>query len=155
RLGLKTSERPTIAKTNIVCAEPMPGEREMLQDFTRRLQPRLLAQLVETMFEEMRLAGEAGSLLKIDRKLQAAIAEAKRQWMARPRPEQIALFPEAKRPQPEQGTLFDLSGITDEEFWAQAEERIFEELRRYAEEAVSGQSQQRRLFTDDAVQGFA
>ena len=32
-MGLKRAERPTITKSNIVCAEPMPGEAKLLEDF--------------------------------------------------------------------------------------------------------------------------
>src|SRR5437868_15357753 len=33
KLGLKASERPPITKINIVCAEPMPGEEDLLDEF--------------------------------------------------------------------------------------------------------------------------
>src|SRR5208282_1930815 len=33
RLGLKPAERPAIKRSNIVCAEPMPGEKELLREF--------------------------------------------------------------------------------------------------------------------------
>ena len=39
-LGLKPNERPAITKTNIVCAEPMPGEIDMLREFTASLSQR-------------------------------------------------------------------------------------------------------------------
>ena len=56
---------------------------------------------------------------------------------------------------PEQDSLFDLSEITDEQFFEQAEAKVIEALRQYAEEAQNGQRLQRRLFTEDAVRGFA
>ena len=68
-LGLKLNERPPINKTNIVCAEPMPGEIDMLREFTASLAPKVLGQLVEVVFEKMKLAGEAGSLLKIEEEI--------------------------------------------------------------------------------------
>ena len=33
KLGLKAAERPPITKINIVCAEPMPGEEDLLEEF--------------------------------------------------------------------------------------------------------------------------
>jgi predicted nucleotidyltransferase len=33
KLGLKASERPPITKINVVCAEPMPGEEDFLEEF--------------------------------------------------------------------------------------------------------------------------
>jgi len=58
-------ERPRITKSNIVCAEPMPGEKEMLKEFVANVQPGVLGHLVEVVFDKMQLAGEAGSLLKV------------------------------------------------------------------------------------------
>ena len=46
-LGLK-GDRPTITKSNFVCAEPMPGEDEMLKEFVAELQPKVLGHLVES-----------------------------------------------------------------------------------------------------------
>jgi type I restriction-modification system DNA methylase subunit len=45
--------------------------------------------------------------------------------------------------------------VTDEEFWAQAEGRVIEALRSYSAGATNGESYQRKLFADDAAQGFA
>src|SRR5439155_5559095 len=33
RLGLKPADRPRITRSNVVCAEPMPGEKELLKEF--------------------------------------------------------------------------------------------------------------------------
>jgi hypothetical protein len=79
-MGLK-KDRPRITRSNIVCAEPMPGEKQMLKEFVAELQPKVLGQLVEVVFDKMRLAGEAGSLLKIEDGVQEAVALAKKQWL--------------------------------------------------------------------------
>ena len=77
QMGIKSNQRPTIKKSNIVCAEPMPGEKEMLREFTGNLNPPLLGQLVETIFDKMELAGEAGTLLKIEEEIALSISRAK------------------------------------------------------------------------------
>ncbi|MEH1891212.1 MAG: hypothetical protein V7K92_17765 [Nostoc sp.] len=64
-MGIKKN-RPKITKSNIVCAEPMPGEKELLDEFVAELQPTVLGQLVQVVFEKMKLAGEAGLLLIIE-----------------------------------------------------------------------------------------
>ncbi len=56
---------------------------------------------------------------------------------------------------PPEQTGFDLGGLTDEQFWQAAEHRIYEALRAYAEQAENGSGFRRRLFADDAAQGFA
>ncbi len=153
-LGVKMAVRPRITRSNIVCSEPMPGDRSLLEEFASKLQPPLLRQLVHVLFDKMRLAGEAGVLLKIEAELRGAITEAKRQWGSRPKTEQLLLFPASRRTT-QQLELFDVSGISDESFWEEAEARVLEILRAYAASAENGKAQRRRLFADDAAQGFA
>lgn len=162
-MGLK-KDRPQITRSNFVCAEPMPGEEQMLKEFVGQLEPKVLGQVVEVVFDKMKLAGEAGSLLKIEEEIRDAVAAAKKQYVrettqATDRKGQPLLFTQAAMDRlagkPEQPSLFDLSDITDDQFFEQAESRVIETLRSYAEKAQNGQRLQRRLFTDDAVRGFA
>jgi len=155
-LGLKADARPRIAKSNIVTAEPMPGEEDMRREFTAGLKPRVLGQIVDDVFEKMKLAGEAGSLLKIEEEIKDAVAAAGKQWREGPKPEQQLLFPSMDAPRPRQQELrFDVKGITDERFWEQAEDRILDALKDYAEKAENGRATRRRLFAEDAARGFA
>lgn len=154
-LGLKPIERPRITKSNIVCAEPMPGETDLLKVFTAELKPTVLGQLVEIIFEKMKLAGEAGTLLKIEEEIRDAVTEAKQQWLKGPKPEQLFLSGFGAPHPKQQEFRFDLKGIKDEKFWEQAEDRILAALKQYAERAENGRSVRRRLFADDAAQGFA
>ena len=107
-MGLK-KDRPPITKSNVVCAEPMPGEKELLGEFLKTLRDDhlealirqvtqvpegtrvratkamadSLSDLVRTVWEKMRLAGEAGSLLKIEEELQDAIRRGQDEWEER------------------------------------------------------------------------
>ncbi|HQM55249.1 MAG TPA: BREX-1 system adenine-specific DNA-methyltransferase PglX [Anaerolineaceae bacterium] len=153
-LGLRREERPKITRANIVCAEPMPGEPELLEEFCQGLQPPLIGQLVKTIFEKMKLAGEAGSLLKIEQELEEAIQAAKAQMDAQPQAEQLDFWPAAPRPKQ---MAFDLRSIakSDAEFWQTVEKRVLEALQEYAARAVNGQGYRRKLFTGDTAQGLA
>jgi len=151
---LKPAERPRVVHTNIVCAEPMPGEQETLTDFAGQLRPPVLGQLIHVVFESMRLAAEAGCLLRIEEEIRSAVETARSQWQEGGRPEQTELFPELGAPK-QQELRFDLSGVTRDAFWDQAEGRILSGLRRYAEEADLGVDMGRRMFADDAAAGFA
>jgi len=156
KLGLKAADRPRIVRANIVTAEPMPGEEDMRREFTANLKPRVLGQLIDVVFDKMKLAGDAGSLLKIEMEIKESVARARKQWMESPQSEQAVLFPELVKPKFERQQLhFDLSGVTDEQFWEQAEERILEALKDYTEKAENGLSVPRRLFAEDAARGFA
>jgi hypothetical protein len=151
-LGLK-KDRPKITRSNFVCAEPMPGEEQMLTDFSGQLEPRLLGQLVKVVFDKMKLAGEAGSLLKIEEEIRDAVSQARKQWLDGPIAIQSRLF-DVGTPLTEQ-QRFDLSGVTDAQFFEQAEEKVVDALRAYAETSKNGQRLPRQLFTEDAVRGFA
>jgi len=154
--GVKPADRPRITRSNIVCAEPMPGEEDMRREFTANLKPRVLGQIVDEVFEKMKLAGEAGSLLKIEEEIKEAVAAAGKQWREGPKPEQQLLFHTMDAPRPKQQELrFDVKGITDERFWDQAEGRILDALKDYAEQAENGRAVRRRLFAEDAVRGFS
>src|SRR5271157_4877018 len=151
-MGLK-KDRPPISKSNVVCAEPMPGEALMLQEFVAKIEPKLLGQLVEVVFDKMKLEGQAGSLLKIEEEIRDAVSEARRQWRIGPVTTQMRLFGEQKPEERQQ--RFDLSGITDAQFFEQAESKVVNALRSYSEQTQNGKRLQRRLFTEDAVRGFA
>ena len=119
-MNLKPAERPRITRSNIVCAEPMPGEKELLREFVDKEFPAaergVFLQLLETIFDKMQLAGEAGSLLKIEEEIRSAIADAKQLWKETPKAKQSNLFPEAGQLEQKEIKL-DVSGITDEQFW--------------------------------------
>lgn len=150
---IPAQDRPLIARTNIVTAEPMPGDRSMVAEFASTLRPNVLGDLFQRMVEEMRLAGELGSLLKIDHALESAVAAARKQFVDTKKPEQFAL-PGFERPKMQQ-LEFDLSGISDESFFDSAEERIMQALESYVAGAPATLSVRRQLFAEDAAQGIA
>src|SRR5205823_1237277 len=88
QLGLRPAARPRLTRSHIVCAEPMPGEAELLDDFVQGLQPIELRDLVRAVFQQMQLAGEAGTLLRVEVALRDAIAREMKRWQARPSHEQ-------------------------------------------------------------------
>jgi hypothetical protein len=155
RLGLRTSDRPPIIRSNLVCASPMPGEREMLEEFLRGVDQRLRP-LVRTVWDKLQLAGEAGSLLKIEEEIAESLYEARRAALVDSPPYQVPLLERDQRP-----VQIPLTLATEEEqaFWAHAEQQLLDALRDYATRAEYGladsRATQRRLFADDAAQGFS
>ena len=128
-LGIGRRERRAIGRTNVVVAEPMPGEEELRREVVGSVDE-ILGELLERVFETMELAGEMGSLLKIEAEVEAAIRDV----------------------YGEHGPLFR---ETDEEQWATAEARLLAALRESAERVQDGEAFRRRLFADDAARGFA
>ena len=128
-LGIDRDVRPAIEKTSIAVAEPMPGEKELRKEFVGGLDERL-GRLLEHVFETMDLAGEAGSLLTIEKEIDRAIRAA----------------------YGETGVLFRES---DQERWQQAEAQLLAALAHYAQAAEMKKAYRRRLFADDAARGLA
>jgi len=157
--GVKPGNRPRILKSNIVCAEPMPGEKDLLKEFSQKLKPRVLGQLLEIIFDKMKLAGEAGSLLKIEEELEEAVENAREEFSKEllrraAGGEQAKLFSQMERPK--QQALFDFADLPDKtRFWQTAQERILDALKEYAVHAEAGDGYRRRLFAEDAARGFA
>jgi hypothetical protein len=153
----QTGHRPDIRKSNIVCAEPMPGEKELLAAFSESLKPRVLGQLVEIIFEKMALAGEAGSLLKIEEEIEDAVEKAREAFNREllRRKDEAGYLP-GMAPKIQQRELFDFADLPDKtQFWQTAEDKILEALKTYAEQAEAEEGNIRRLFTEDAAKGFA
>jgi len=145
-------EHPRIDRSQIVCAEPMPGDAKLLEQFAGTLDPPLVGQVVKEIFIRMQLAGDAGSLLKIEEEISVLVKEAKRQWQEAPVAEQEALFPGVAKPT--QGAFrFDRTGISEEQFWDTIEQRVYEALHSYSEKFEDRYSH--RMFVDDTVGGFA
>ena len=128
------AERPRIRRSNIVCAEPMPGEKDMLAEFVGRLgttaEGKVVGQLVELVWDRMQLAGEAGSLLKIDEEIADAIADARKAW-DRLREHRLDVLPGMEGLfGPQQGEFrFDVAGIRRHAFWEDVEQRVLDALR--------------------------
>jgi hypothetical protein len=149
-MGIKREMRPKIRSANIACAEPMPGNEEFFEDFVSALNPALLRDLVKDVWKKMKLAGEAGSLLQIEIELKDSIDKAKKIWLKR-EPVQLTLD---GKPVLQQMRL-DISGIKDEEFFKEAEERVFTALRDYANRIrAKNHGYGRKLFAEESIRGF-
>jgi len=154
-LGLKPENRPKIQRGNIVCAEPMPGERELLDEFVTGLQPQALGEMVKDIFDCMQLASEAGSLLKVEQEVGRAIDRARIRWKTGSNVMQANMFGEDKPVLPEQLNMFSAATLPPEDFWRQSEELTIKAVQTYATHATNVQGLSRRLFADDAERGFA
>ena len=159
QLRVAAVDRPQIRKSHVVCAEPMPGNRQLLDDFISAHlagtpENEILAKLLRRIVESMELAGEAGVLLRIE----GAIADAVKQEKGRDQ----AVVQKALPGLGVDGSItsqdalpgFSLGRVADGSFWASAEARLYAELARYSARLEQG-GLQRRMFAEDAAQGFA
>ncbi len=149
--GTPARDRPQIRRTGIVTAEPMPGDRELVSEFAAGLQPPLLSQLFIEMVQSMSLAGDMGTLLRAEVQLADEIARARDEFVnQRIEPQTLPGF----GPEVSQGEL-DLSGIDDDVFFVEAEDRLLGALAEFVARAHGAQTSRRRLFADDAAQGVS
>ena len=138
-----------------------------MEEFIAELDPHplgeLIGQLVRNVFGRMKLAGETGALLQIEDDISEPIDEARKQWqeMLRKkaeRDEELAkkgtLF-DYRKEEEQRKLVFDIADITSEKVWHEAEEEALKRLREFAKRASNGKGLSRRLFAEDAEQGFA
>jgi len=105
----------------------MPGEADLAKEFAGGLEE-LLGELFTGLLQELKLAGAAGSLLRVE-----------------------AHLPELVRAvYGEHGELFQAD---DQAQWSKADARLLAALRDYAEQAEQG-GYARRLFAQDAARGL-
>ena len=150
-LAVTASNRPRIQRTHIVVAEPMPGDIVLVDEFAVRLDPPLLRDLFKKMVGESRLAGELGTLLRVEVGIAVELRRAREQFVNQ---RQTSGFLPGMEPEAKQGSL-DLSGIDDDHFFHEAEARIVDALRSFAETTTGNVNIRRQLFAGDAAQGIA
>jgi hypothetical protein len=155
--GVPAADRPTITRSNVVTAEPMPGDEAELEEFLaaqfgQTLQDQIVAGLVRRVFEAMKLAGEAGALLKIEEEIAGGYCRRKGEMDCPTQARQGSLFETLR-----QATLpIDTTPLSDEQFWQQVAERIYSmHLRNFLSRATQEESYRRRLFANDAARGFS
>ena len=150
-LGVSASDRPRIQRTHIVVAEPMPGDAVLVDEFAARLDPPLLRDLFKKMVAESHLSGELGTLLRAEDGIAVELRRAREQYVKQ---REITGFLPGLEPATTQSSL-DLSGIDDDRFFHEAEARIVDALRAFAESATGSANVRRRLFVGDSAQGIA
>lgn len=154
--NVKALDRAQIQRSNIVCAEPMPGEADMLEEFTEQLQPKVLGQLVRIIFEKMKLAGEAGSLLKIEEEIKDAVSTAHKAYRNHLLDQQKDSGYLPGMAPKRQATLFDFADVPRiDDFWNQAEQYVLVALEDYAKHVEGNKASRHRMFAHDAAQGFS
>jgi hypothetical protein len=158
-LFLKAKSRTPEARielSHVVCAEAIPGERNLFEDFKRRKLPKLkegqavVARLLDGIQQHLALAAEAGSLLKAEQELNRLVAEESAAWRAeRARGTQDVLFAEYRKPEQQR---LDFADISDEQFWTRVEATVEKLLSEYAEESEGAEGAHRRIFARNGVE---
>ena len=136
------SERPKIERTNVVVAEPVPVDPAMRAEVAESL-PEGMRPIFEKVLDELALAGDAGTLLRVERTVGDAVREARKRLAAMPK--QVTLDNWKKQREV----------ASEAQVWEDAEARIEAALREYATGATDAAGLRRRMFRHDTVQGLA
>jgi hypothetical protein len=155
-LNLQPNERPSINKSNLVVAEPLPGDEKMLNDFAQKL-PGPIAKLLRVIWEKMKLAGETGLLLKIEEELKKEIEIAKEEWkLHKDISSQGTLFDSPQESKvAKMAAIYGKGQTITKDFFDTAEEEVLKALKTFAENAQGGNAFQKLLFAEDTARGFA
>ena len=145
-----------IDRVNAIYAAPMPGDKELFDEFLTSLEDEPHRELLRTLLRDIWtrldvLAGEAGSLLRFEVEIRRRIEELK-EWVNKASARQLGMT-ELLGPSYEQIEL-SVDSIPTGEFWNRLEQRILGLLRRYAGRAET-RGVARRLFAEDAHHGIA
>ena len=156
KLGLQPAERPAISKSNLVIAEPMPGDVNILSEFTKSL-PGPIGKLVRIIWEKMQLAGETGLLLKIEEELKKEIELAKEEYEEyKNSSAQVSLFDSpAQSKAAEMAAVYGKGQNITKDFFDTAEEEVLNALKSFAENAEGEDAFQKLLFAEDTARGFS
>jgi hypothetical protein len=154
KLGLEPSVRPQITKSNLVLAEPMPINAAFLSEVVNSLDPPM-RKLVLEIWELMKLAGEAGLLLRIENEIDIKIQEIAKNLQQDNRHSQTVLgATEEQLLVAEQAAVY-ASKQYKEDFLNNAEEQVLEILKSLAENTNEDNAYQKLLFAEDSARGFA
>jgi hypothetical protein len=156
KLGLQPADRPMIKKSNLVVAEPMPGDAGLLSEFTSSL-PGPIGKLVRVIWDKMHLAGETGLLLKIEEELKKEIEIAKKEYKQyKGGSTQTSIFggvEDAKAA--EMAAIYGKDQKITKDFFDTAEEEVLKALQSFSENAEGEHAFQKLLFAEDTARGFA
>lgn len=70
RYGISRADRPIVRRANIIIAEPMPGEADLVQEFAARIEDVRVRDVFLRLVDELKLAGDLGLLLRVETILQ-------------------------------------------------------------------------------------
>lgn len=158
KLGVSREERPTIERSHLVLAEPMPGNKKLLKLLTEQLD-KPMQKLLLKIWEKMQYVGEAGLLIKMEQEIANEIEELKKNWSKVNAVKSAGLFDsEEKKAEIDAANRAKLQLAKKEakkEFFTTVVERLQEALRAVSSKLSEEDGYENSLFANDAVRGFA
>jgi hypothetical protein len=154
KLDLNPIERPQITKSNLVLAEPMPGNTELLNEVVKPLD-KPMRELVLHIWDLMKMAGETGLLLRIEKEIDDKIKLIVKGLKDEAKNTQISIGANEEQLVAAEEAAKYVTKAYRSEFLTKAEDEVLRILKTLAEEAHNGDAYQKLLFADDSARGFA
>lgn len=154
QLRLQPADRPPITKSNLVLAEPMPGNVELLSEVVKHLDAPM-RKLVLHIWEIMQMAGETGLLLRVENEIDTKIQEIEKGLKEEAKNAQVKIGTSPEQKQLAKEAAKYASKEYRKEFLDKAESQVFITLKSLAEELYDGRAYQKLLFANDSTRGFA
>lgn len=154
KLNLEPVERPQITKSNLVLAEAMPGNAELLSALVKPLDAPL-RKLVTAIWDLMKMAGETGLLLRIEEEIDRNINEIAADLSKDAKDSQLELGADERTMNAAERAAFYSTKKYRDSFLENAASEVFRILKELSETATNGEAYQKLLFADDAARGFA
>jgi DNA-binding Lrp family transcriptional regulator len=154
KLNIEARERPQITKSNLVLAEAMPGNAELLNELVKPLDAPM-RKLVTAIWDLMKMAGETGLLLRIEEEIDKKINEILEELSKEAKGVQLKLNVDEAELNAAELAAFYASKQYRDSFLENAATEVFRILKELAETANEGEAYQKLLFADDAARGFA
>jgi len=154
KMQITPENRPAITKSNLVLAEPMPGNTELLNKVLEPLE-KPIQELVRHIWDTMKLAGETGLLLRIEKEIDDKIAAIAKELSKETAKEaQLTTDTTADKEKTAKDAARYASKEYRQEFLQNAKTQVLDVLKQLAHQAHNGDSYQRLLFADDSARGF-
>lgn len=158
KLEVAREDRPVIAHSHLVLAEPMPGNKRMLKLLTEQLD-KPMQRLLMKIWEKMRYAGEAGLLIKMEQEIEAEIEDLRKNWSKVNAGKDLGLFDSEARRNEVIAANKKSAQLEKKEakaaFFSSIVEKLQEALRTISSRLSEEEGYENVLFANDAVRGFA
>lgn len=154
--GVEPADRPLIRKSNLVLAEPMPGNKKLLRQLTEGMDAPM-KKLVNTVWEKMSMAGETGLLLKMESEIEKQVDDIHKNWhkyKSLPRFIELTHEEEAENRTVEQ-TAELIKSMTKEDFFGSVANMLRDRISKITSQISENEGYENALFAEDAARGLA
>ena len=156
QMNLDAAERPLIARSNLVLAEAMPGNKRLLKglmdEFDKPMQ-----RLLTTIWNKMKYVGEAGLLFKMEKEISDDIEYLRKNWSKVNQNRNVSFYDSEERRAEVMAANEARTELRHhkDEFFEEIAERLQTALQELSSRLSEEEGYENALFSEDATRGFA